>query len=139
MSIIMFDICNVSIFIYIECKKDILILWDNSASVGYGNFVDRVVPFILRLIQNENLKVGEDGTHIGIIVFSSIKKTKTLLKFGEKTKKVDLLKFLKRYNNSKEYPQKEYESELMGGKTYTGLAFQETADVSQFCNLSVLR
>ena len=115
---------------FTECKIDILILWDNSRSIGYGNFVDRVVPFILRLVQNDKLNVGEDGTHIGIIVFSDKSKTKTLLKFGEITKKIDLINFLKKYNDSYKYSLEEYENELMGDQTYTGDALKMAAEVS---------
>ena len=98
--------------------------------IGYGNFVDRVVPFILRLVQNDKLNVGEDGTHIGIIVFSDKSKTKILLKFGEITKKIDLINFLKKYNDSYKYSLEEYENELMGDQTHTGDAFKMAAEVS---------
>ena len=97
-----------------ECVKDILILWDNSQSVGISSFQNSVVPFLKKLVNSAKLNVGTEGTHIGIITFSSEENTKTLLKIGEKTTPEELTSFL----DSLDY------DELMGERTYTGKAFQ---------------
>ncbi|XP_028411841.1 uncharacterized protein LOC114534576 isoform X2 [Dendronephthya gigantea] len=98
-----------------ECIRDMLVIWDNSASVGTNNFLDNVRPFLRKLIQNEKLNVGEDGTHMGFITFASEEKTENLLKIGSKTDKKDLLSWLNGLN---------YERDLIGDYTYTGKAFE---------------
>ena len=97
-----------------DCKKDILVIWDNSQSVGQGPFKDNVVPFLVNLVKSPKLNVGKEGAQFGFITFSSDERTKTLLKIGEKTSPDDLETWLK----SLKYP------DLMGDRTYTGKALK---------------
>ena len=111
------------VYIISECKKDILILWDNSASVGINNFKDKVLPFLKKLVTNAKLNVGKEGTHLGFTTFSTEDKTKALLKVGEKTEADELESWLDTLD---------YKNDLMGDQTYTGKAFKlASTDVSQ--------
>ena len=102
------------------CRKDILVIWDNSNSIGEGNFKDRIEPFLERLINSTQLNVGEDGTQFGFITFSTEERTKTLLKFGKYKTRKDLIRWLKALN---------YET-LNGVFTYTGEALKLADEVS---------
>ena len=95
-------------------------IWDNSQSVGIGNFLDNVRPFLKDLIDDPKLNVGKDGSHIGFITFASDKKTHELLKIGSKTNKKDLETWLEGLD---------YTRDLMGPFTYTGKAFKLASDV----------
>ena len=97
-----------------DCKKDILVLWDNSQSIGQGPFTDSVVPFLVNLVDSPKLNVGEEGTQLGFITFSSSERTETLLDIGEITSADKLVKWLE----SLQY------SQLMGEWTFTGKAFK---------------
>ncbi|XP_028410762.1 uncharacterized protein LOC114533445 [Dendronephthya gigantea] len=53
-----------------DCKKDILVLWNNS------NFVDfdpNIKEFLKKFIKNKKLDVKRRGTHLGFISFSNSK------------------------------------------------------------------
>ncbi|XP_028411904.1 uncharacterized protein LOC114534632 [Dendronephthya gigantea] len=102
-----------------ECIRDILVIWDNSQSVGIGNFMDNVRPFLRDLIDDPKLNVGNEGTHIGFITFASDDKTRELLKIGSKTSKSDLKTWLNGLD---------YRKDLMGPFTYTGKAFKLASD-----------
>jgi hypothetical protein len=92
---------------------------DSSNSIG-TTFFENIRKFLLKLV--EKLNVGEDGTHLGFITFSSASKTKKLLDVGEKTNTKKLQEWLNSLN---------YETQLMGGYTRTGLAFEIANNVSQ--------
>ena len=66
-----------------ECKKDLLLMVDTSYSVGQGDFDRNVKPFLENLVKNPRLNVGPDGTHVGLILFSSAEKTSINLRIGE--------------------------------------------------------
>jgi hypothetical protein len=100
--------------------KDILILWDNSRSVGLSAFQDSVIPFLKNFVNSARLNVGSDGTHIGIITFSSPRRTHTLLKIGDITSPEQLTSYLDNLNYK----------ELSGGSTTTGKAFEIANSVS---------
>jgi hypothetical protein len=104
-----------------ECRKDILVIWDNSQSIGLGSFKDKVVPFLENLIKSPKLNVGEQGTQFGFITFSSKERTKTLLNIGEKKNAKELEAWL----NSLDY-----KLNLMGPRTYTGKAFKIANEVT---------
>ena len=108
---------NVSCMIS-DCRKDILIMWDNSQSIGIKHY--RVIKkFLKQLIQV--LNVGRDGTHLGFLTFSSQGKTRKLLDVGQIQDPIQLSNKLDEYN---------YEWDLMGDKTYTGEAFKIANEVS---------
>jgi hypothetical protein len=95
--------------------KDILILWDNSMSIGLSNFQDMVVPFLSNFIFNPKLGVASDGTHLGFITFSSQKRTRMLLPIGRITEAHELRSWLHGLD---------YGRDLAGSRTYTGTAFE---------------
>ncbi|CAB3990655.1 Hypothetical predicted protein [Paramuricea clavata] len=70
------------------------ILWDNSKSVGPTTFKNQVRPFLKSLINSPQLNVGPDGTHIGILTFSTQAQTRVLLKLGEIKSPVALNNYL---------------------------------------------
>ncbi|XP_028409410.1 uncharacterized protein LOC114532012 [Dendronephthya gigantea] len=83
------------------CKKDILVLWDNSKFFGLNPHV----KILKKFIKNEKLGVEEQGTHLGFISFSNSTATE-LLKVGEIRNKTHLLKWLDSihvYNDSNSY------------------------------------
>ncbi|CAB4045370.1 Hypothetical predicted protein, partial [Paramuricea clavata] len=96
------------------CKKDIWILWDNSYSLGEKAFQDEVRPFMKNLINSTNLNVGPNGTHIGILSFSTQANTRVLLELGEKKTRDELLYYLDclKYNR------------ISGNGTRTGMALK---------------
>jgi hypothetical protein len=95
------------------------ILWDNSWSVGRGSFRDKVRPFLKNLINSPQLNVAPDGTHIGILTFSTQAQTKVLLELGELQSPVALNNYL----DSLEYDQ------ISGDGTRTGLALKIADEV----------
>jgi hypothetical protein len=95
------------------------ILWDNSWSVGRGSFQDKVRPFLKNLISSPQLNVGPDGTHIGILTFSTQARTKVLLELGELQSPVALNNYL----DSLEYNQ------ISGDGTRTGMALKIADEV----------
>jgi hypothetical protein len=101
--------------------KDILVLWDNSQSVGYKYFVEYVRPFLKNLITSEKLNVAKGGTHIGFITFATEDKTREILKLGEITDPDDLVNWLDKLN---------YDKQLRGDGTRTGLAMKIANNVS---------
>ena len=66
-----------------ECKKDLLLIVDTSYSIGENDFNNNVKPFLINLVKDSLLNVGPDGTHIGLILFSSKKKTEIKLRVGQ--------------------------------------------------------
>ena len=101
--------------------KDILVLWDNSQSVGYKYFKEYTKPFLKNLVTSGKLNVAKEGTHIGFITFATEKKTRELLKIGEITDPDDLVNWLDSLN---------YDKDLRGDGTRTGLAMKIANDVS---------
>ncbi|XP_028404367.1 uncharacterized protein LOC114527004 [Dendronephthya gigantea] len=98
-----------------ECKKDILVLWDNSNSIS-PHYED-VFKFMKKLIRNKDLNVGEDGTHLGFITFSDGQSldlrrkertkdkknhTRVLLKVGEITDPEKIIDNLSGYDYDKD-------------------------------------
>ena len=65
------------------------------------------------LINNRQLNVGPEGTHISMLSFSEESKTKVQLQFGEKTTKEELIEFV---NSKLDYDM------LRGQTTRTGYA-----------------
>ncbi|XP_028404264.1 uncharacterized protein LOC114526919 [Dendronephthya gigantea] len=100
-----------------ECKKDILILWDNSDSIGTDNF-PKVVQFLENLITSPQLNVGEYGTHIGFITFSNEERTRELLSIGHITSQTGLTDWLESVNYN----------DLRGSQTFTGTAMKLALD-----------
>ena len=96
-----------------------LILWDNSKSVGPTTFKNKVRPFLKDLIKSSKLNVGQDGTHIGILTFSTEEETKVLLELGKLQSPVALNKFL----DSLKY------KDISGDGTRTGMALKIADEV----------
>jgi hypothetical protein len=109
------------LYVISECIKDILIIWDNSQSVGLSAFQDSVKPFLKNLVSSPKLNVGKDGTHIGIITFSSPARTYSLLEIGNITSPDKLTSYLDTLD---------YANKLMGPWTFTGDAFAIANNVS---------
>ena len=96
-----------------ECKKDFLLIVDTSYSIGLNGYFDASVkPFLENLVMSPKLNVGEDGTHVGLILFSSEKKTRIKLRIGQIMGADELADYLDRLR---------YDS-ISGGKTRTELA-----------------
>lgn len=66
-----------------ECKKDLLLIVDTSYSIGKNDFDTNVKPFLENLVKSAKLNVGADGTHVGLILFSSEEKTTIKLRIGQ--------------------------------------------------------
>ncbi|CAB3993406.1 Hypothetical predicted protein [Paramuricea clavata] len=94
--------------------KDMWILWDNSWSVGQSLFKDKIRPFLKGLIRSALLNVGPNGTHIGILTFSTQAQTRVLLELGELQAVDALINYLDslNYNN------------ISGDGTRTGMALK---------------
>jgi hypothetical protein len=109
------------LYIISVCKKDILVIWDNSISIGETRFKDNVIPFLLGFINSKELKVGEDGTHLGFISFSTKRRTKTILEIGTKNTVEELTAWRKGLKYS----------DYSGRRTFTGSAFKLANEVSR--------
>ena len=105
------------------------ILWDNSYSVGVSSFQDKVRPFLKDLIASPQLNVGPDGTHIGIITFSTQAQTRVLLEMGEKLTQQELQDYL----DSLTY------SQISGDGTRTGMALRMADEVRGFTYSNLFR
>ena len=94
-------------------------MWDNSGSIGF-KYYEIVLKFLIALIK----KLNEDpnDTHFGFLTFSSKEKTRKLIDVGDISDKDLLIQKLKKYD---------YDLELMGDQTYTGLAFKKAVEVSR--------
>ena len=101
-----------------DCKKDMWILWDNSWSVGISSFQDKVRPFLKALISSPQLNVGQDGTHIGIITFSTQVQTKVLMDITEGTTADRINQFLDSLNYN----------DISGDGTRTGMALKMASE-----------
>ena len=95
------------------------ILWDNSWSVGESLFKNKVRPFLKSLINSPQLNVGPDGTHIGILTFSTQAQTRVLLELGELQFPVALNNYL----DSLKY------DDISGDGTRTGMALKIADEV----------
>jgi hypothetical protein len=95
------------------------IVWDNSWSVGTVFFKYEVRPFLKNLISSPQLNVGPEGTHIGILTFSTQARTRVLLELGELQSPVALNSYL----DSLEYNQ------ISGDGTRTGMALKLADEV----------
>ena len=95
------------------------IVWDNSWSVGKASFKNQVKPFLKSLINSPQLNVGPEGTHIGILTFSTQAQTKVLLELGEVQSPVALNNYL----DSLKYDQ------ISGDGTRTGMALKIVDEV----------
>ena len=60
-----------------------LLVVDTSYSIGKGDFDRNVIPFLKNLVTHPLLNVGESGTRVGLILFSSTERTKTKLDIGQ--------------------------------------------------------
>ena len=90
------------------------ILWDNSWSMGRALFKNKVKPFLKSLINSPQLYVCPEGTHIGILTFSTQAQTRVLLELGEVQSPVALNNLL----DSLKY------HDVSGGGTRTGMALK---------------
>ena len=95
------------------------ILWDNSWSVGRASFQDKVRPFLKNLINSPQVNVGPEGTHIGILTFSTQARTRVLLELGELQSPAALNDYL----DSLKYDQ------ISGDGTRTGMALKIADEV----------
>ena len=102
-----------------DCRKDILVIWDNSASIGL-KYYEYVLDFIIALIRK--LNEHPNNTHFGFLTFASKTKTRKLLDVGQISDSEKLIARLKRYD---------YDTQLEGDFTRTGLAFKKANDVSR--------
>ena len=66
-----------------KCKKDLLLIVDTSYSIGESDFNNNVKEFLKNLVTDSRLNVGQDGTQIGLILFSSEEKTLVKLRMGQ--------------------------------------------------------
>lgn len=66
-----------------ECKRDLLIILDLSSSIP-KNSLQGIKNFVKGIIESPKLRVGPDGTRVGLIRFD--KKTELLFDIGTKTK-----------------------------------------------------
>lgn len=95
-----------------ECKKDLLLIVDTSYSIGKNDFDTNVKPFLENLVKSPKLNVGADGTHVGLILFSSEEKTTIKLRIGQIKGSDELADYLDRLR---------YDS-ISGDETRTELA-----------------
>ena len=79
--------CTVS-----DCKKDVLVLWDNSNSAD-SSYFPVVKEFLNKFIKSEKLRVEEGGTHLGFITFNN-NRTTEILKIGKIGDKTELIQWL---------------------------------------------
>ena len=109
---------NPSKILFSACLKDILVIWDNSGSIGF-KYYEYVLEFLITLIK----KLNEDSndTHFGFLTFSSEEKTRKLIDVGDISDKDLLIQKLKKYD---------YDLQLYGDQTKTGLAFKKADEVS---------
>ena len=103
------------------CKKDLLILWDCSSSIGFTDLKNSIIPFLEGLVNSSKLNVNEEGTHLGFITFSKKEKTKVLKKVGEMRSPDELRKWLDQYTK-KSFFRSTYKTKQLGTQTYTGEA-----------------
>ena len=59
-------------------------------------FQEKVRPFFKGLIANQKLNVGPNGTHIGIITFSTQNQTRVLLDMGQLQTQKQLINYVGR-------------------------------------------
>ncbi len=76
-----------------ECKKDLLLIVDTSYSVGKNDF-EKVKKFLINLVTDSRLNVGPAGTQVGLILFSSERRTRVKLQFGDKKDAQDLRRYI---------------------------------------------
>ena len=95
------------------------IVWDNSYSVGRILFEYEVRPFLKNLINSPQLNVCPDGTHIGILTFSTQARTRVLLELGELQSPVTLNDYL----DSLKY------DDMVGDSSRSGMALKMIDEV----------
>ena len=98
--------------------KDVLVLLDTSYSIGHGNFVDKIKPFLKELGRDPNLNVSPQGTHMAILAFSSVEQTKMRLDFHQG--------YGEQYHNAIDGLRW---SVVRGDQTRTDIAFQKAGEV----------
>ena len=106
---------NLNFFLVIfivECKKDLLLIVDTSYSIGQSDFEAKIKPFLKNLVKDPQLNVGPEGTHVGLILFSSEQKTRSKLRIGE----IEDADQLAGYMNNLRY------TKISGDRTRTELA-----------------
>ena len=87
--------------------------------MGKASFKDNVRPFLKSLINSPQLNVGPDGTHIGILTFSTQAQTRVLLELGKLQSPVALNSYL----DSLKY------NDISGDGTRTGMALKMIDEV----------
>ena len=102
-----------------DCKKDILVLWDNSNSANASHY-PVAKKFLKRFIKSEKLSVEEQGTHLGFITFNG-NRTRKLLKVGEIRNKTELIQRL---------DSSDFDNDLNGNANFINEAFELANNVS---------
>ena len=87
--------------------------------MGLSSFQDKVRPFLKALISSPQLNVGPDGTHIGIITFSTQVQTKVLMDIKDGTSADAINQFLDGLNYD----------DISGDGTRTGMALKMASEV----------
>ena len=87
--------------------------------MGFSLFQEYVRPFFKDLIAVRQLNVGPNGTHIGIITFSTQNQTRLLLDMGE----LQTQEQLQNYLDSLDYHQ------ISGDGRRTGMALRMADEV----------
>ena len=105
-----------------KCKKDLLLIVDTSFSIGKFNF-GIMKKFLKKFVTDSRLNVGQDGTQVGLILFSSKEKTLVKLRMGQ----IQDAQRLGNYMNSLHW------HDVRGGHTRTELALKLAKQVSLIC------
>ena len=87
--------------------------------MGPVQFKENIIPFLKGLITNSQMNVSPNGTHVGIITFSTQRKTMVLLAMGELRTK----KRLREYLDNLKY------DEVGGAGTRIGMALKMADEV----------
>ena len=96
-----------------------LLVVDTSYSIGKSDFDENVIPFLKNLVTSSLLNVGESGTHVGLILFSSKQRTKINLALGQ----------IKDANELEQHIGKLSWTSVSGGHTRTDLALRLANEV----------
>lgn len=98
-----------------------MLIVDTSYSITKSNFVNQIKPFLLGLAYSKILNVGQDGTHIALMLFSSKKKIDVKLGFSTGYTKATLNRTIVSL----------VWEEVMGDQTRTDLALKKATEVKK--------
>ena len=108
-------------YVVSDCKKDILVLWDNLNFVS-SEYFPAAKKFLKKFIKNKKLRVGKQGTYLGFITFSNDNRSGgELLKVGEIKKKRELIQWLDSFD---------YDNDLNGKVALINKVFDRANNVS---------